>query len=77
MTPEQQRELFRRISRIDRRVDFIFGSLIFLFVFAMFGAIMKWFDDYIKLPGILAGVVGFIVFVILMWFAGRAINEDN
>ena len=77
MTPEQERELFRRISRISRRVDFIFSSLIILFVFAMYGAIMKWFDDYIKIPGILGSVVAFIVFVLLMWIGRRAIDEDN
>jgi hypothetical protein len=77
VTPEQERELFRRISRISRRVDFIFSSLIILFVFAMYGAIMKWFDDYIKIPGILGSVVAFIVFVLLMWIGRRAIDEDN
>ena len=78
MTPEQEQELLRRVARIDGRVDFILGVLLFVMAGVLFVAIMKWLGDYSELlPPPLASILGAVIFITLIWVVHRAKNEDK
>jgi hypothetical protein len=75
VTPEKERELFKLLNRIDRRLRIIGGWLIG--VFAVFIANYIYEDARGKQGSLIALIVSIAVFGGIIWYFGRRLSNDD